>query len=100
MSWFDIVKAKVFYEVVIPILCLVAMIIILFIIGFIGSIKDDRKEKLVFKHGFHAEEYVGFDNQHHTKYVKDGRTITEAEFNSLSYKQLKHQLNISEPEVK
>lgn len=100
MDWFDLVKAKVFYEVVIPILCLVAMIIILFIIGFIGSIKDDRKEKLVFKHGFHAEEYIGFDNKHHTKYVKDSNTITEAEFNSSSYKQLKHQLNISESEVK
>ena len=100
MDWFDLVKAKVFYEVVIPILCLVAMIIILFIIGFIGSVKDDRKEKLVFKHGFHAEEYVGFDNQHHTKYVKDSKTITEAEFNSLSYKELKHKLNTLESEVK
>lgn len=100
MDWFDLVKAKLFYEVVIPILCFVAMIIILFIIGFIGSVKDDRKEKLVFKHGFHAEEYIGFDNKHHTKYVKDSKTITEAEFNSLSYKQLKHQLNIFESEVK
>ena len=100
MSWFDIVKAKVFYEVVIPILCLVTMIIILFIIGFIGSMRDDRKEKLLFKHGFHAEEYVGFDNKHHTKYVKDSKTINETEFNSSSYKELKHKLNTLESEVK
>lgn len=99
MTW-NLIKAKLFCDVVLPILCMVAFIVIVFLIGFIQVAKDDRKEKLLFKYGFHAEEYVGFDNRHHTKYVRSDRTITETEFASSSYKELKHKLRLFEPEAK
>jgi uncharacterized membrane protein len=99
MTW-DLIKAKLFCDVVLPILCIVALIVIVFLIGFIQVAKDNKKEKLLFKHGFHAEEYVGFDNQHHTKYVRPDRTITEDEFNSSKYKELKAKLKLFEKEVK
>lgn len=99
MTW-DLIKAKLFCDVVLPILCIGVLIVVVFLIGFIQVVKDDRKERLLFKHGFHAEEYVGFDNQHHTNYVRSDRTITEAEFTSSSYKELKHKLKLFEPEAK
>lgn len=99
MTW-DLIKAKLFCDVVLPILCIVALIVIVFLIGFIQFVKDNRKEKLLFKHAFHAEEYVGFDNQHHTKYIRSDRTITDAEFASSSYKELKRKMKLFEQEAK
>lgn len=99
MTW-DLIKAKLFCDVVIPILCIVALIVIVFLIGFVSVVKLDSKERLLFRHGFHAEEYVGFDNKHHTKYVRNDKTITENEFTSSSYKELRRKLKSFEQEAK
>ena len=78
-------KLKLFFEFGVP-----GILILLFILWAVYKVvSESRKENILMRRGFHAEEYLDFGNNHCTRYKKNDIIIEGRIVESMKIKELK-----------